>query len=92
MIRELLMAAGVVTSGCIPDGAAGVTTPIGIYYDGTPLPETVLHEQCHMDKYKEMGLSYWQKYTNDPAWACNEERRCGIEPSDYPEVYPMCKE
>lgn len=93
MIKELIGAGIVIESitGCAPVPADAVTTPIGIFYlTDKPTDFVVEHEKCHWDKAQKEGIQYWEKMMTDPAFSCEEERRCGIEPTDYPATYPLC--
>lgn len=93
MKKELAIAAtaAVITSCTIE--ADAITTPFGIWYseEGRANPKTIIHEECHKALADQMGTEFWLRYYTDDEWACNEERRCGIEPSDFPNIYPMCK-
>ena len=88
--RELALA--LLLGGCVPPVA--VTTPAGIIYtEENPPGWLVEHEQCHLQHAEEMdGINYWIKYYSDPEWGCNEEFRCGIDPTKFPDTYPMCAE
>lgn len=90
-MKRLAFAGILALGGCVPPVA--ITTPAGIIYTEENPPEwLVKHEECHLQKAREMGgYEYWLKYYGDPKWGCDEERRCGIEPTNYPETYPMCE-
>lgn len=93
MFKELL-GAGIaleVLAGCTPVPADAVTTPVGIFYlNENPSDFVVAHEQCHWDKAQKEGIQYWEKVMTDDNFYCEEERRCGIEPTKYPATYPRC--
>lgn len=86
-----LSTAAFILAGCVPAGADAVTTPAGIFYrDAHPPAHIVEHEQCHWDRAQQES-DFFTRYASDPEYACEEERRCGIEPTDFPEVYPQCQ-
>ena len=76
--------------GCVPPAA--ITTPVGIVYmEENPPAWLIEHEGRHWELAQEMGLEYWWKYYTDFNWMCEEERRAGIEPTEYLDTYPMCE-
>ena len=93
MIKEIVGAGLVLESlaGCVPKQSDAITTPIGIFYlTNKPSEFIVAHEQCHWDRAQKEGIKYWEKEMSDDTFFCEEERRCGIEPTDYPVTYPRC--
>lgn len=93
MRKELLLAASLTLSGCVPAGADAVTTPFGIFYkDKNPSEQIIKHEAQHWEDYMNDPL-FFEKYANDPVYACESEKKANEAAGIYPiDKHPACTE
>lgn len=66
-----------------------VTTPFGIiYFDENPAQQLINHEECHLQRLREIGaIAYYSDYFF--GGGCHEEARCNYVPTaDF--IHPIC--
>lgn len=78
-IRKLAIAGLITTSlfgAYISSNSYGFVTPFGPVFLTTPTEEQKRHEECHMDRVREIGyLEFATDYLLGGGW--QEEARCG---------------
>ena len=86
MIRELLMAAGVATTGC----GIAINEDTALYSDSN----IRIHELKHQEQMRELcggSKEFWETYVSDPQQACAWEIEAGIAAgAANPENHPAC--